>query len=99
MMEILQFLDLFDWVFEAIIFVLFILFYIRHIILLRHFRIITKEEVELMSEKERRQRIVDILTDGLLEWLKEERGEQLEEGDKKELEEHLSKRIKEKEDG
>ena len=36
-------------------------------------RIITKENIERMTPKERRERIVDILTDGLLEWWKENR--------------------------
>ncbi len=34
-------------------------------------RMLTQEEIERMSDKGRRQAIVDILSNALLEWLKE----------------------------
>jgi cell division protein FtsL len=55
------------------------------------------EDVELMSDKERRERIADILSDALIEWLKENRREKLEEKEEKELKEHLSKHTEERE--
>ena len=36
-------------------------------------RMFTIEEIERMSDEERRARIIDILSDGLLEWWKENR--------------------------
>jgi len=93
---ILHFIGVYDWAFELVASILLLILYFRNALLLRRYRILTDDEIARMSGKERREAIVDILTDGLLEWLKKQRKEQLGPEEERDLVEHLSKSVKDK---